>query len=489
MPDDTTLPENGGSHSLPAVHDDLGPVAAMPLAMRIWFDDRLFDRAKLIAKYISEAEGFTPPHLLGKTAACFAVVVRSLTWRLDPYAVAKATYQTPGGQVGYFGTLCQAILENSGQLDGNVKYEHYGDWSKIKGKYDIRKSEKGKDYAVPTWTRADAKGLGVKVKAQVKGEAEMREWEFDLDQAFPLNSTLWATDPKTQICYTAVRRFSSVAAPGLFMGVPFDREDEAAGMIDVTPRPQREDYVDQYSPAGYKPGGGEKTVAGEQQTEPAADTGKKAAQREQYEVVDAEGEVQRYPSAAKATSAFEKLLEQTAPKGGQALEDLWEANGLLLTQLRETGKTKTSDMLSETYRQHIETIDRQAREATDAKAKGSTATPAAASAVSPSEGQRAEGAKNEAPPPAATKPKAAPKPAVAWTWKHPGYLDNPQSPLNGGGKIRFVSWLADMLREAPEDQIAAFIEAQTRELAFYKEKGPDDYRKLAEIAKGRGFQL
>jgi len=110
-----------------------------------------------------------------------------------------------------------------------------------------------------TWGRKDAEGLGVIVRAQVIGEKEPREWRFDLIQAFPLNSTLWATDPKTQICYTAVRRFGSVAAPGLFMGVPFDRSDDMEPVHlgpdaakDVTPpRPQRADYQGEHP--GLKP--------------------------------------------------------------------------------------------------------------------------------------------------------------------------------------------------------------------------------------------
>ncbi|KKK50975.1 hypothetical protein LCGC14_3119640, partial [marine sediment metagenome] len=83
---------------------------------------------------------------------------------------------------------------------------------------------------------------------QIVGEPEEREWSFDLVQAFPRNSTLWATDPKTQICYTAVRRFANVAAPGILMGVPFDREDWAESSPehakDITPpRPQRDDFT------------------------------------------------------------------------------------------------------------------------------------------------------------------------------------------------------------------------------------------------------
>ena len=226
------------SDDLPAVPADLTPLVGgeMSIGLRIMLDDRLYDRCKQISGIMSKAVGFTPPHLIGQGEACFAVVTRALTWRLDPFAVACATYQTPGGRIGYEGKLVQAILENSGKLEGGVSYEHYGDWSKVTGKFAIRKSEKGKDYAAQTWTRDDAKGLGVIVRAKVKGEEKPREWRFDLEQAFPLNSTLWATDPKTQICYAAGRRFANVAAPGILMGVPFDFDPaEPPPMRDITP--------------------------------------------------------------------------------------------------------------------------------------------------------------------------------------------------------------------------------------------------------------
>lgn len=223
--DDTSetsqLPMAAATASL-AAHFGSGPMSP---ALAIMLDPVLFERAKQIAVYMSKAEGFTPPHLLGRSEACFAVVTRSLTWKLDPFGVAMSTYQTPGGRIGFEGKLCQAILENSGHLEGSVKFEHYGDWSRVLGKFAIRKSDKGKDYAALTWTREDAKGLGVMVRAKVRGEAGFREWPMDLEQCFPLNSTLWATDPKRQICYTAVRAFANIAAPGIMMGVPFDRND------------------------------------------------------------------------------------------------------------------------------------------------------------------------------------------------------------------------------------------------------------------------
>lgn len=237
---------------LPAQTDEAPRLPATTMtspALALWFDDKVFEKAKMIAGYLAKAEGFVPAHLIGKPEACFAVVERSLTWRLSPYAVAQSTYQTPGGKVGYEGKLCHAILENSGHLVGGVTFSHYGDWPKIQGKFKKQRSDKGKEYAVPAWAEADERGLGVTVRAKVRGEEEARTLNLDLIQAFPRNSTLWATDPKTQLCYLAVRRFASVVVPGLFMGVPFDR-DEAESYVgperarDITPpRPKRSDFV------------------------------------------------------------------------------------------------------------------------------------------------------------------------------------------------------------------------------------------------------
>jgi hypothetical protein len=240
----------------------IDPAIIKAPAMAIWFDQALFDRAKQIAGYLAKAEGFVPPHLLGKHESCFAVVERSLAWKLSPFMVANATYQTPSGRVGFEGKLCQAALEQSGKLEGGVEYEWLGDWDQILGKFEIKSSQRsGKDYAVPSWTREEVAklGLGVVVSAKLRGEEKPRTWKMLLSQCYPLNSTLWATDPKTQICYTTVRRFSSLAMPSLFMGVEFDREgaDEDSEMVraararDITPpAPARTDYLrEDFKPA------------------------------------------------------------------------------------------------------------------------------------------------------------------------------------------------------------------------------------------------
>jgi hypothetical protein len=235
--------------------DVYGP---MPVALALFLNDALYERVSHVAGRMSKAEGITPRHLIGKPEACFAIVGRSITWRLDPFAVACSTYQTPGGQIGFEGKLIHAIIENSGKLIGGIEYEHYGDWSKVQGRFVIKESGKqdgdGKPrkYAAATWTDDDARAgkpadqttypfaqsCGVRIIAHIRGEKKPRILDFDLIQAQPRNSTLWALDPRTQICYTAVRRFGSVAVPSLLMGVPFDPGDTfPSAPIDVTPTP------------------------------------------------------------------------------------------------------------------------------------------------------------------------------------------------------------------------------------------------------------
>jgi hypothetical protein len=209
--------------NLPAVMS-VEDVSGLPLALQIFFDDRLFERCKAVAHYIAKAEGVTPRHLIGKPEACFAVVSRALTWRLDPYAVAQNTYQTPGGAIGYSGALCRAALENSGQIEGGVKTAYYGDWSKVQGRFAWQTSQKGGKFPVRAWKDEDEEGLGITVSARLRGEDAPRSMDLDMKRAQPRNSTLWATDPRTQLMYTAIRRFANSEVSHLFIGVPFDRE-------------------------------------------------------------------------------------------------------------------------------------------------------------------------------------------------------------------------------------------------------------------------
>lgn len=232
--------------TLPLKPEDLHRVGfpegvRMAPGLAILFNDALYSRCRSIAVAMAEADSVMPRHLKGKAASCFAIISRAITWNLDPFAVAQSTYETPGGRIGFEGKLVQAIMENSGRLEGGIVYEMKGEWEKLKGKYEMKTGKNDVKYPSPTWTRADAAGLSVIVSAQIKGETERRTFELFLDECFPLNSPLWATRPRDQIKYAAVRAFANIAAPSLLMGVPFDVDIQDTTMTDITPRADRPD--------------------------------------------------------------------------------------------------------------------------------------------------------------------------------------------------------------------------------------------------------
>ncbi len=236
MADTETLP------ALPPVNDDMLKRAGLPTVMEmspglaIFFDDAIYARCKHIASMMARGESMTPAHLRGKPEACFSVVSMSINWKMNPLQVARSTYETPGGNIGYEGKLIQAILELSGKIDGQIRFEHKGDWTKVRRKFKMQTGKTGKDYPVPTWTAEDAEGLYVTVSARMKGEEIDRTLDVYLDTCWPLNSPLWATDPRRQICYFAVRAFANLATPTLLFGIPFDVDPAGlAEMVDITP--------------------------------------------------------------------------------------------------------------------------------------------------------------------------------------------------------------------------------------------------------------
>lgn len=220
----------------------------MSPGLALYFNDAIYNRVKQIAGHMSKAEGVTPRHLLGKPEACFAVITNAITWNMNPQSVCQATWQTPGGQIGYEAKLIVAIMENSGALDGRVSFVYKGDWSKLRGKFKQEVSSKGNKYFVPNWAPADEKDLSIVVSCQIKGETTRREEEFWLEELWPRNSTLWATRPRQQATYAVSRAFSSIATPGLILGLPFDIDPGAigddTGMMDITPaKPQLNEFT------------------------------------------------------------------------------------------------------------------------------------------------------------------------------------------------------------------------------------------------------
>lgn len=203
-----------------------------------------WDRVQAFATMMARGHVTVPKHFAGNVADCLAISLQSIAWGMSPFAVAQKTFVTPAGQLGYEGQLVNAVIQASGALATDPSYEFIGDWNKVLGKFEKRQSQKGgADYYAATYTHEDEKGLGVIVRATLAGESTPRELTLMMVQARPRFSTQWATDPKQQICYLALRKFVRLHKPGVILGVytrdeidaPVEKHMGPAVVVDDAP--------------------------------------------------------------------------------------------------------------------------------------------------------------------------------------------------------------------------------------------------------------
>lgn len=192
-----------------------------------------FDRVQAFATLMAKGSVTVPRHLAGNMGDCMAITIQALGWKMNPFAVAQKTHLSQSGALGYEAQLVSAALVSSGAIQGEPDYEAIGDWSKVLGKVEERKSDKGGKYYVATYTKADEQGLGVIVKATLRGESKPRLLTVMMTQAYPRFSTQWATDPFQQLCYLAVRKWGRLHSPGAILGVYTPDE------LDGEPAPEK----------------------------------------------------------------------------------------------------------------------------------------------------------------------------------------------------------------------------------------------------------
>lgn len=182
---------------------------------------RLFSLAEMMAL----GRATVPKHLQGNKGDCLAVCLQATQWRMNPFAVAQKTHLV-NGVLGYEAQLVIAVINNSGAIVGRIDWEWFGPWEKIVGRFKTVESKTRKDddgnpkkFIVPDWKPEDEIGLGVIVRATLKGEPQPRELVLLLTQARTRNSTLWAEDPKQQIAYLAAKRWGRLHTPDVMLGV------------------------------------------------------------------------------------------------------------------------------------------------------------------------------------------------------------------------------------------------------------------------------
>lgn len=228
----------------PAVVADT-PQAQLPATRMTSFsmvmDGAVMDRAMSLARVMASGRATVPKHLQNNEGDCLAVIMQSMQWGMNPFAVAQKT-NLVNGTLGYEGQLVNAVINNSGVTKDRLNFEWFGSWEKIVGKFKTIESKKQfddhghpKKYMVPDWTPADEQGLGVRVWATIKGETQPRVLELLMTQARTRNSTLWAEDPKQQIAYLAERRWGRLHTPDVLLGVYVTDELEFVAPKDMGP--------------------------------------------------------------------------------------------------------------------------------------------------------------------------------------------------------------------------------------------------------------
>ncbi|MDI9222085.1 RecT family recombinase [Pantoea sp. EA-12] len=200
------------------------------------FSPDALDKLVRFAEIMACSRVTVPAHLTGKASDCLAVTMQALQWRMNPFAVAQKTFMV-NGVLGYEAQLVNAVITTMAPTRDRIQYAWFGPWEKVIGKFVERTSPKGNKYAAPGWTLADETGCGVRVWATMKNEEEPRELEILLTQAQVRNSTLWASDPKQQLAYLAVKRWARLHCPDVILGVYTPDEIDTAPPVerDITP--------------------------------------------------------------------------------------------------------------------------------------------------------------------------------------------------------------------------------------------------------------
>lgn len=186
-------------------------------AFDIMMNPEIMDRFERIASVMASSKFAVPKHLQGNTGDCLAIIMQSAQWQMDPFAVAQKTHQI-NGVLGYEAQLVNAVITNRAPITGRLNFEWYGDWAKINGKED------------KSWDK------GIKVWATLKGETSPREIDISMGQVgLVRNSPLWVSDPRQQLAYLAIKRWSRLYTPDVILGVYTPDEIAEREELDVTP--------------------------------------------------------------------------------------------------------------------------------------------------------------------------------------------------------------------------------------------------------------
>lgn len=160
---------------------------------------------------------FVPKHLRGQAGDCLAVVLQSMRWGMDPFAVANKTYFVQD-RMAYEAQLVSAVLNARAPLDGRLHVEWDG----------------------------EGQQLTCKVTGKIKGDPQPHTIWQEISTIKTKNSPLWVSSPRQQLAYYTTRMWARLHCPEVLMGVYTEEEIREVGEVQrdgsvliPPPRPTR----------------------------------------------------------------------------------------------------------------------------------------------------------------------------------------------------------------------------------------------------------
>lgn len=201
------------------------PVSAPPMvrpSSAIAMDAGAMESMMRVADLMSSGRATVPKHLQGNSADCLAVIMQSMQWQMNPFAVAQKTHVV-SGTLGYEAQLVIAVINSSPLLATRLAYEWSDNWSGVNGK-----SDRSPDRIVRVW-------------ATLRGESAPRELTVSMAQAGVRNSPNWEVDPRQQLAYLAAKRWARLHAPDVILGVytPDELEEFQPAEREINPMQQQ----------------------------------------------------------------------------------------------------------------------------------------------------------------------------------------------------------------------------------------------------------
>lgn len=184
---------------------NLAPPMASPGNTALMLDPRHMDSMMRVSDAMAAGTVTVPQHLRGKPGDCLAVIMQAVQWGMNPFAVAQKTHLV-NGTLGYEAQLVNAVLQSSGAIKGQFRYEYRGEGTKLE----------------------------CRVGAIPAGETELlwNEW-LSASDVTTKNSPLWKTNPKQQLGYLQVKNWARAYKPGALLGVYTDDELLASPPVNM----------------------------------------------------------------------------------------------------------------------------------------------------------------------------------------------------------------------------------------------------------------